>query len=138
MNKDNKKPTDLEHAKKVGAASTVYHDNQWLDERERAKGVPPKMKIRRTPIVKVPEKKKQQPSELLVKILVQYGEQCHYDGYITEESINQATETLQAHIDTLVTEAKISELKNALFNTATDDNVFGYLHTRIAELKENL
>lgn len=66
----------------------------------------------------------------LVKILVQYGEQCHLDGYIDEESINQTIELLQACIQ----EAIIDELENTMPYT---DGMRHYntVKKRIAELK---
>lgn len=38
---------------------------------------------------------KEKNNELLIKILVQYGEQCHADGYITEMNLSTTLENIE-------------------------------------------
>ena len=68
-----------------------------IDERERVKGVPPKARLKKLPkfkpnnIVEVTKPKQTESESLLIKILVQYGEQCHIDGFVEEENIGETS-----------------------------------------------
>jgi len=69
----------------------------------------------------------------LGKILVNYGEQCHIDGYIEKHNFNLAHKIIEELIADQVREARIDEIQRAF----KSDHIH-WEKERIAQLKEEV